>query len=104
MATAIALPRPLVISSATNPAAPLFRSAMPTLPPSRAKVSAISFPIPLAAPVTIATLSFRRMASLRMGILLVARRSSDRLGQVVVHDFADAERQVRENMDCRDDP
>src|SRR5262245_34627063 len=80
---------------------------MPTLPPSRAKVSAISFPMPLAAPVTMATLSFRRMAplalpSLRMGLLRAARRSSDRLGQVVVHDFAEAERQVRENVDGRD--
>ena len=30
--------------------------------PSRAKTMAISLPMPLAAPVTIATLSFRRMA------------------------------------------
>src|SRR5215467_11223777 len=99
----IALPRALAISSATAPAAPLFRSAMPTLPPSRAKVSAISFPMPLAAPVTMATLSFRRMVPLRMGLLRAARRSSDRLGQVIVHDFAVAERQIRKKVDRRDD-
>src|SRR5262245_15114572 len=107
MPTAIALPWPLAISSATDPAAALFKSAMATLPPSRAKVSAISFPMPLAAPVTMATLSFRRMAppvlSLRgMGLLQAEVRSSDRLAQVVVHDFAEAERQIRENVDSRD--
>src|SRR5215831_15683351 len=108
MATAIALPRALAISSATDPAAALFKSAMATLPPSRAKASAISLPMPLAAPVTMATLSFRRMAppvlsSERMGLLQAENRSSDRLGHVVVHDLAEAERQVRENVDCRDD-
>src|SRR6516164_11775601 len=102
----IALPRALVISSATVPAAALFKSAMATLPPSRAKVSAISFPMPLAAPVTIATLSFRRMAppvfSSRMGLLQAEIRSLDRLGHVVVHDLAEAKRQICENVDCRD--
>src|SRR5215470_1928457 len=104
----IALPWALVISCATDPAAPLFRSAMPTLPPSRAKVSAISFPMPLAAPVTMATLSFRRVAppvlsSQRMGLLQAESQSSNRLGHVVVHDLAEAERQIRENVDCRND-
>src|SRR5215475_7681760 len=108
MPTAIALPWPLAISSATDRAAALFKSAMATLPPSRAKVSAISFPMPLAAPVTMATLSFRRMApavfsSQRMGLLQVESQSSCRLAHVVVHDLAEAERQIRENVDCRDD-
>src|SRR5262249_13607714 len=103
----IALPWALAISSATDRAAALFKSAMATLAPSRAKVSAISFPMPLAAPVTMATLSFRRMAApflslLRMG-LLQASQSSCRLANVVVHDLAEAERQIRENVDCRDD-
>src|SRR5215471_8230081 len=62
----IALPWALAISSATDRAAALFKSAMATLPPSRAKVSAISFPMPLAAPVTMATLSCRRMAPLAL--------------------------------------
>jgi hypothetical protein len=35
---------------------------MATLAPSRAKTVAISLPMPLAAPVTMATLSFMRMA------------------------------------------
>src|SRR5215468_9653514 len=103
MGIALPLPLALAISSATDLAAALFKSAMATLPPSRAKVSAISFPMPLAAPVTMATLSFRRMVPLRMGLLRAARRSSDRPGQVIVHDFADAERQIRNNVDRRDD-
>src|SRR5215831_7810795 len=104
----IALPWALAISSATDRAAALFKSAMATLPPSRAKVSAISFPMPLAAPVTMATLSFRRMAppifsSQRVGLLQAESRSSSRLAHVVVHDLAKAKRQIRENVDCRDD-
>src|SRR5215475_1777059 len=79
---------------------------MATLPPSRAKVSSISFPMPLAAPVTMATLSFKRMAPLAllselMGLLRAESRYRS-LAQVVVHDLAEAERQIRENVDCRD--
>src|SRR5262249_15656927 len=108
IAMGIALPLALAISSATVPAAALFKSAMATLAPSRAKVSAISFPMPLAAPVTMATLSFRRMAApflslLRMGLLQAQSQSSCQLAHVVVHDLAEAERQIRENVDCRDD-
>src|SRR5499427_116405 len=102
----IALPLALALSSATVPAAALFKSAMATLPPSRAKVSAISFPMPLAAPVTMATLSFKRMAPLAllselMGLLQAESRYRS-LAHVVVHDLAETERQVRENVDCRD--
>src|SRR5262245_11720853 len=108
MPTAIALPPASAISSATDPAATLFKSAIATLPPSRAKVSAISFPMPLAAPVTMATLSLRRMApavlsSQRMDFLRSEPRFSDRLGHIVVHDLAEAERQIRQNVECRDD-
>ena len=56
IATPIALPPPARISAAVASAAALFRSAMATLAPSRAKVSAISLPMPLAAPVTMADL------------------------------------------------
>jgi hypothetical protein len=45
------------ISSATDCAAPLYKSATSTLAPSRAKVSAISLPMPLPAPVTMHALS-----------------------------------------------
>jgi hypothetical protein len=45
------------ISLAVASAASLFRSAIATLAPSRANTSAISLPIPLAAPVMIADLS-----------------------------------------------
>src|SRR5215468_5351478 len=88
MPTAIALPWPLAISSATDRAAALFKSAMATLAPSRAKVSAISFPMPLAAPVTMATLSFRRMAAPFLSLLRM--------------DLLQAERQIGENVDGRD--
>src|SRR5262249_29646631 len=52
IATASALPPLRIISSATAWAASLFRSAMATRAPSRAKRRAISLPMPLAAPVT----------------------------------------------------
>src|SRR3984893_284075 len=61
---------------------------MTTLPPSRAKVIAISLPIPLAAPVMTATLSFKRMG--RSYRILVRK--------VVEHHLAEAKRQVGDKM------
>src|SRR5262249_15395352 len=61
MATASALPPLRIISLATAWAASLFRSAIATRAPSRAKRRAISFPMPLAAPVTMAILLRRFM-------------------------------------------
>jgi len=46
------------MSRAAASAASLLTSTIATLPPSRAKVSAISLPMPLAAPVTVETLSW----------------------------------------------
>src|SRR5690348_10901585 len=54
--------------------------------PSRAKTRAISLPMPLAAPVTTATLSFRRMG------LSVGSR------QVIVDDLAELEREVGDDV------
>src|SRR5262245_44690619 len=62
IATASALPPLRVISLATAWAASLFRSAMATRAPSRAKRRAISLPMPLAAPVTMQTLLRRFIA------------------------------------------
>src|SRR5215472_18591843 len=107
MATAIALAPALAISSATDPAAALFKSAMATLPPSRAKASAISLPMPLAAPVTTATLSARRVFA--VGSLDKASSLCKFMGfsfpveglglrQVVMGDLAERERQIRNEV------
>src|SRR6266478_1421426 len=55
------------ISPAAASAAPLSRSAIATLAPSRAYVNAISLPMPLAAPVTIAVLSLSFIGILQIG-------------------------------------
>src|ERR1019366_7577714 len=60
-ATAIAGAPSRLSSAAANSAPARSRSAMAILAPARAKVWAISLPIPLAAPVTTATLSLRRI-------------------------------------------
>src|SRR3984893_1188487 len=61
---------------------------MTTLPPSRAKVIAISLPIPLAAPVMTGTLSLKRIG--RSYRILVRK--------VVEHHLAEAKRQVGDKM------
>src|SRR5262249_41990229 len=62
----------------------------------------ISLPMPLAAPVTMATLSLRRMSRYsRRG--RIERRFSLRRGlKIVVGDFAEAEREVANEMNGRD--
>jgi hypothetical protein len=60
MATAKALPPFDLIWAAVALAALRSRSAMTDVAPSAAKRSAISLPMPLAAPVTIATLPSKR--------------------------------------------
>src|SRR6516225_725971 len=56
MATPMALPPAPLISSATASAPLWLRSAIATAAPACASVSAICLPMPLAAPVTTATL------------------------------------------------
>lgn len=60
IATAKASPPFALNSSAAEFAASMLRSAITGVPPSAAKRSAISLPIPLAAPVMIATLPVKR--------------------------------------------
>src|SRR6516162_5155727 len=84
IATAKASEPCALISRAVASAASKLRSAMTGTPPSAAKRSAISLPMPLAAPVTIATLSEKRGIS---ALLL-------RVLQVIEHHLAKTERQV----------
>src|SRR5215831_8612676 len=72
-----------------------FVTSMTTPMASRAKVMAISLPMPLAAPVTMATLSLRRMSRNSRGGRF-QRRLALRDGrlQVIVDDLAEAERDI----------
>src|SRR5437879_9033409 len=83
----MAVPPAETISAAAASAAVLLRSAIITFAPSRAKACAISLPMPLAAPVTMATLSWKR--------LICVSSFTRGLGcEVVVDDFAEIEREV----------
>src|SRR6266446_7783475 len=64
MAIPIAWPPLARISFAVAPAASLLRSAIATFAPSRAYTRAMSLPMPLAAPVTIADLSLSLISPL----------------------------------------
>src|SRR5438105_10907600 len=86
------------ISRAAASAPSWRRSAMTILAPSPANVRAISLPMPLAAPVMTATLSSRRIDS-----LLAAERVLDVGREIVVHDLAETQREVGENVHGRDD-
>src|SRR5258708_20320035 len=77
-------------SAATESAPAWFKSAMATLAPSRRKVRAISLPMPLAAPVTRATRLVRRTVNLLSA-------------QIVVDDLAEAEGEIGDDMDARQD-
>src|SRR5215471_12206135 len=80
-----------LISRAVASAASKLRSAMTGTPPSAAKRTAISLPMPLAAPVTIATFLSKRDI---YGFL-------SRVAQVIEHHLAEAERQVGDIMGSR---
>src|ERR1700720_603789 len=77
-----------LISRAVASAASRLRSAMTGVPPSAAKRSAISLPMPLAAPVMTATFLAKRDIS---GFL-------SRIFHVIEHHFAETERQVGDVM------
>src|SRR4029077_12669307 len=81
-----------LISRAVASAASKLRSAMTGTPPSAAKRTAISLPMPLAAPVMIATFSEKR------GI----PRFLSRILQVIEHDLAQTEGQVGDVVGSRD--
>src|SRR5215813_11602687 len=78
-------------SSAATASAPFWlRSAITTLAPSRANSMAMSLPMPLAAPVTMATLFSSRMMF-------------SRFRQVIVDDLAEAKRQIGDDVGGRED-
>src|ERR1700720_4977965 len=80
-----------LISRAVASAASRLRSAMTGVPPSAAKRSAISLPMPLAAPVTMATFVAKRdISALLSGV-----------SQVIEHDLAETQRQVRHIVGSR---
>src|SRR5438132_301371 len=84
MATAKASDPFALISRAVASAASRLRSAMTGVPPSAAKRSAISLPMPLAAPVMTATfLEKRDISALLSGV-----------SQVIEHDLAETQGQV----------
>jgi hypothetical protein len=62
-------------------------SAIATFAPSRANTMAMSLPIPLAAPVMMATLSLRRIPCLPLAS-----------GQIVVNDLAEIEGEVGDDV------
>src|SRR5438552_976965 len=80
-------------SRAVASAASKLRSAITGIPPSAAKRRAISLPMPLAAPVMIATFPEKR------GI----PRFLSRVLKVIEHDLAQTERQVGNVVGSRDD-
>src|SRR5882762_4959248 len=86
IATPMAVPPLRTISSATACAACWFKSAIATFAPSAAKRSAISFPMPLAAPVTIATLLRSCIVEYSSGKLARARRCDGALGVDEIED------------------
>src|SRR6516164_4131816 len=92
MATANASAPFALISRAVASAWSKLRSAMTGTPPSAANRSAISLPMPLAAPVMIATLSEKRDIS----------GYPSRVFHVVEHHFAETERQVGDIVGGRD--
>src|SRR6476646_7111393 len=71
--------------------------------PSRAKDLAISLPMPLAAPVTMATLSLRRMSRYSRGGRLGRRFPLCGRGEVVVGDLAEAECEIANEVNRGDD-
>src|SRR5690349_19167465 len=93
MATPTARLRDGSSSSAAASAPGWFRSAITTLAPSAAKVRAISLPIPLAAPVTTATLSLRRM-----DFLLAAGRLFNVPSEIIIHDLAKPQGQIAQDV------
>src|SRR5215469_16146779 len=104
--TSMITPRALRVSPSSAAAASLafwFKSAITTRAPSRAKVLAISLPMPLAAPVTMATLSLRRMSRHSRGGRLGRRLPLRRRGEIVVGDLAEAEREIANEMNRGDD-
>src|SRR5262249_16798045 len=100
IATAMALPPARLISSAAACAAASWRSAMTTCAPSVAKRLAISSPMPLAAPVMIATLPLRH-AMVNSFRTLKALLRSVLLRKVIVYDFAQPERQIGDQVSRR---
>src|SRR3984957_2804520 len=95
LATAIARPPARLRSSAVRSAPAASRSNIASLAPARAKVRAISLPMPLAPPVTTATWSLRRCGCPRPCMLeVVLRRDLVGARRPIEADLADVGEQA----------
>src|SRR6516165_1103644 len=105
MATPVAVPPARLISAAAASADRDCRSAITTVAPSVAKRHAISLPMPLAAPVMMATLP----SSCAMGRIpcdwneWLPRTGNATSDEVVVDDFAEPEGEIGDQVRGRDD-
>src|SRR5262249_53686809 len=94
--TANASPPFDLISRAVASAASILRSAITDVPPAPGKRSAISLPMPLAAPVMMAIFPSKRAIAIPFG-------ANSGFTEVIEHDLAETERQIRDVVNCRHD-
>src|ERR1700740_518991 len=107
IATASALPPAATMLSATFCAFSRFRSAITTTAPRLASLRAHCSPIPLAAPVTSATLLFNdmlRSLSVHGPLLIDCELHALGCGEIIERNLADIQREIGDHMARTDHP